>query len=56
MKRILPQKRCVRCGRPTSRRRGGRPTCLTCWVLLTELHLDKKMRRMGKLKGEHGRA
>jgi len=53
VKRSLPQKRCIRCGRPTSRRRGGRPTC---WVLLTELHLDKKMRKMGKLKGEHGRA
>ena len=56
MKRKLPQKPCVRCGKPTSRRRDGRPTCLTCWVVLTELDLDKKMREMGKLKGTHGRS
>jgi hypothetical protein len=56
VKRALPQKRCLRCGRPTSRRRDGRPTCLKCWVGLTELNLDKKMRKMGKLKGTHGRS
>ena len=54
VKRKLPRKPCVRCGKPTSRRRDGRPTCLTCWVVLTELDLDKKMREMGKLKGTHG--
>jgi hypothetical protein len=55
MKRNLPSEPCVRCQRPTSRRRDGRPTCLRCWVVLTGLAMDKKMRRMGKLKGTHGR-
>jgi hypothetical protein len=55
MKRRLPQKRCVRCGKPTVRRRSGRATCLACWVVLTSLALDKELRRMGKLKGSHGR-
>jgi hypothetical protein len=56
MKRELPKEPCVRCGKPTSRRRDGRPACLKCWVVLTELDLDKKMRKMGKLKGTHGRS
>jgi hypothetical protein len=55
MRRTLPQKRCVRCGKPTVRRRNNRPICLACWVVLSELDSDKKMRRMGKLKGTHGR-
>ncbi len=56
VKRKLPQKRCLRCRRPTSRRRDGRPICLACRVLPTELGRDRKMRRMGKLKGAHGRS
>ena len=56
MKRKLPPEACVRCQRPTSRRRDGRPTCLRCWVILTGLAMDKKLRRMGKLKGTHGRS
>jgi len=55
MKRKLPPKPCVRCQKPTSRRRDGKPTCLRCWVVLTELEADKEMRRMSKLKGTHGR-
>jgi len=55
VKREHPQKRCVRCGKPTSRRRAGRPTCLYCRVVLTELAADKELRKMGKLKGTHGR-
>ena len=55
MKRKLPAEPCVRCQKPTSRRRDGRPACLRCWVVLTGLAMDKKMRRMGKLKGTHGR-
>jgi hypothetical protein len=56
VKRELPRELCVRCGRPTSRRRDGRPTCLRCWVALTGLAMDKRMRKMGKLKGTHGRS
>ncbi len=55
MKRKLPPKPCVRCQRPTSRRRDGRPVCLRCCILLTELEMDKQLRRKGKLKGTHGR-
>ena len=55
MKDRMPAKPCVGCGKPTSRRRDGRPTCLACWVALTELNADKKMRKMGKLKGSRGR-
>jgi succinylarginine dihydrolase len=46
----------MRCQRPTTFRRDGRPICLRCRVVLTELEADKKMRRMGKLKGTHGRS
>ncbi|MGD0521400.1 MAG: hypothetical protein ABSA48_09110 [Terracidiphilus sp.] len=56
MKRKLSPQPCVRCQRQTSRRREGRPACLRCWVVLTGLEMDKKMRRMGKLKGTHGRS
>ena len=56
MNHNLPQEPCVRCQRPTSRRRDGRPTCLRCWVVLTGPAMDKKLRRMGKLKGTHGRS
>ena len=56
MKRKLPPEHCVRCQRPTARRRGCRPTCLRCWVVLTGLAMDKRLRRMGKLKGTHGRS
>ncbi len=55
MKHPLPQKRCPRCGKPTARRRSGRPTCLICWIFLTEFDTGKQMRKMGKLKGTHGR-
>ena len=55
MKRKLPPEPCVRCQRPTSRRRDGKPMCLRCWIVLTELEMDKELRRMGKLKGTHGR-
>ena len=55
MKRKLPAEPCVSCHKPTLRRRDGRPTCLRCGVVLTELEADKEMRRMGKLKGTHGR-
>jgi hypothetical protein len=56
MKRELPQKHCLRCGKATTRRRGGRPICLTCWVVLAEFESDKQLRRMGKLKGTHGKS
>jgi hypothetical protein len=55
MKRKLPLKACVRCQNPTSCRRDGRPLCLGCWVVLTNLEMDKELRRMGKLKGTRGR-
>ncbi|MGB8262213.1 MAG: hypothetical protein WCE75_17780 [Terracidiphilus sp.] len=51
----MPQRACVRCARPASRRRGGRPLCLACWVLLSEFESDKEARSMGKLKGTHGK-
>jgi hypothetical protein len=54
MKRRMPPEPCVRCGKPTSGRRDGRPTCLRCWLELTERNQDKKIREMGKLKGTHG--
>jgi hypothetical protein len=50
----MPPKPCACCAKPTSRRRAGRPVCLRCRVALDELNADKKMRRMGKLKGTHG--
>ena len=50
MRRKMPLKPCVRCGRRTERRRSGRPTCLVCNVQLEELRADNAMRRMGKLK------
>ena len=56
MKRQLSPEPCVRCQKTTTRRRDGKPVCLRCWVVLTELEADKKMRRMGKLKGTHGRS
>jgi hypothetical protein len=56
MERQLPPEACVRCQTTTSRRRDGRPACLRCWVVLTGLAMDKKLRRMGKLKGTHGRS
>jgi len=56
MKRKLPAEPCVRCQRPTTHRCDGRPTCLRCRVVLMELEADKEMRRMGKLKGTHGRS
>jgi len=54
-KKTMPAKPCVRCGKPTARRRSGRPTCLLCKVKLDELKADNEMRRMGKLKGTRGR-
>ena len=54
MKRKVPPKPCVRCGKLTSGQRDGRPTCLRCSVVLTELNADKEMRGMGKLKGSRG--
>jgi hypothetical protein len=56
MKRKLPEEPCVRCQKPTTHRRDDKPTCLHCWVVLTELEADKQLRRMGKLKGTHGRS
>ncbi len=55
MKHPLPQKRCLRCGKPTARRRSGRPTCRTRWIVLADFDAGKQMRKMGKLKGAHGR-
>jgi len=54
MRRKMPQQPCVRCGRLTDGRRDGRPTCLGCWIELTERKQDKDIRKMGKLKGSHG--
>jgi hypothetical protein len=55
MRRKMPTKPCVRCGRPTERRRDGRPTYLVRSVQLEELRADNAARRMGKLKGTRGR-
>jgi ribosomal protein S14 len=55
MRRKMPLKPCVRCGRPTGLRRSGRATCLVCRIQLDELRADSEMRRMGKLKGTRGR-
>ena len=52
--RRMPAKPCVRCEKPTTMRRDGRPICLRCWVELTERKQDKEIRSMGKLKGTHG--
>ena len=54
MKRKMPAMPCVRCEKPTSRRRDGRPVCLGCWIELTERKADKETRKMGKLKGTRG--
>jgi hypothetical protein len=51
----MPAKPCIRCGKSTTRRRSGRPSCLLCKVKLDELKADNEMRRMGKLKGTRGR-
>jgi hypothetical protein len=56
MIRKLPPEPCVRCQKPTSRRRDARPVCLRCGVVLTELEADKELRRMRKLKGTLGRS
>ena len=51
----LPALPCLRCQRPTARRRDGRPLCLRCSVTLDEALADKQTRRQGKLKGSRGR-
>jgi hypothetical protein len=55
VKRRMPAKPCIRCGKATSGRRSGRPTCRVCAIVLEELKDDNEMRRMGKLKGKRGR-
>ncbi len=55
MRRAMPARPCIRCGKPTARRRGGRPACLPCRVALDELKADSAQRRMGKLKNTRGR-
>jgi hypothetical protein len=55
MKRKMPKAPCVRCKKPTTMRRSGRPTCRYCAYVLDELKSDNESRRMGKLKNTRGR-
>jgi hypothetical protein len=48
VKRKLPAMPCVRCGKPSTGRRAGWPTCLRCWVELTERKADKDLRKAGR--------